>query len=73
MPADDCIRRDERQVLAPAGAPSASQHPEQLVPGTKPSTWSGASGTGQDGELMAPQQVLEYEIPAAGAPRPARS
>src|SRR5438105_3293561 len=41
MPADDRLGRDERQVLAPAGTPAASQHPHQLVPGTKPSPRSG--------------------------------
>src|SRR5690348_4120708 len=33
MPAHDCLRRDERQMLAPAGTPTASQDPQQLVPG----------------------------------------
>ena len=32
MPADHRVRRDDRQMLAPAGAPSQSQDPEQLVP-----------------------------------------
>ena len=45
-----------------------SQDPQQLVPGAKPSTWSGAGRTGQDGELMAQQQVLEHEVLARAHP-----
>ena len=55
-------------MLAPAGAKLASQDPEQLVPDAKPSTWSGASGTGQDGELLARQHVLEDEVLARAQP-----
>src|SRR5438270_9634429 len=62
MPAHDRIRRDEAQVLAPAGTPAASQHPEELVPGVKPSTRSGAGRPGQDGKLVAQQQVLSHEV-----------
>src|SRR5947209_8680245 len=53
MPAYDRVRRDDRQVLTPASAEPASQDPHQLVPGVKPSTWSGSSRPSQDGELMA--------------------
>src|SRR5438128_3926970 len=68
MPAHDRVGCHEGQMLAPAGAHAASQDPQQLVPGAKPNTWSGASRTGQDGELMAQQQVLEYEILARTNP-----
>jgi len=59
MPAHHGLGRDDRQVLAPAGTPSARQDPEQLVPGAKTGPRSGASGTGQDGELMAQEEVFE--------------
>ena len=62
MPADHRVGRDDRSVLAPTDAEPASQEPEQLVPGVKPSPWSGSSRPGQDGELMAQQQVLEHDI-----------
>ena len=68
MPADDCVWGDDRQVVAPAGTPSASQDPQQLIPGAKPRTWSGASGASQDGELMAQEQVLEHEVLARACP-----
>ena len=61
-PTHDRARCHYRQVLAPAGTPSASQDPEQLGSGTKACTSSGASGTSQDGELVAQQPVLEHEI-----------
>jgi hypothetical protein len=53
MPAHDRIRRDDHQVLTPAGTPTLCQDPEQLVPAAKPSMWSGSSRPGQDGGLMA--------------------
>src|SRR5919202_4958234 len=62
MPAHHRVRRHERQVLAPARTPSASQHPEQLVPGARPSARSGAGRPGQDGKLVAQQQVLSHEV-----------
>ena len=68
MPAHDGIRRDEAQVIAPAGADSASQNPEQLVPHAQASTRCGPSWPSQDGELMAQQQVLDYEVMARAHP-----
>ncbi len=68
MPAHDCVRRDERQVLAPVGTPSPSQDPEQLVPGAQPRTRSGSSRPGKDGELMPQQQVLGHEVLARPNP-----
>src|SRR5919199_5446430 len=62
MPAHDRVWRDDCQVLAPAGTPAASHDPEQLVPGSKPGTWSRSSRPSQDGELMAEQQGLEHEV-----------
>jgi hypothetical protein len=47
LPADDRLRRDERQVLAPAGTQAVCQDPEQLVPRAKASTRPGPSRTGQ--------------------------
>ena len=62
MPTDDGVRGDERQVLAPTDTPSASQAPEQLVPGAQPSGTSASRGTTQDDELVTQAQILEYEI-----------
>ena len=62
MPAHRSIGRDDLQMLAPAGAEAAHQDPEQFVPGTKPGTRPRSSRSGQDGQLMAQQQVLEYEV-----------
>jgi hypothetical protein len=62
VPARHGIGRHGGQVLAPAGAEATRQHPQQLVPGTKPSARSGARGTGQHAELMPQQQVLEHEL-----------
>src|SRR5207253_1005647 len=60
MPADDCIRRHERQVLARTGAESASHDPEQLVPRVKLRPRSGSSRPGQDSELVTQEQVLKH-------------
>jgi hypothetical protein len=68
MPTHDRVWCHYRQVLAPAGTPAASQDPEQLVPDTKASTCSGADGTGEDGKLVAQQQVLEHEVVARVRP-----
>ena len=62
MPLNHRVGRDDRQMLAPAGTPSASQDPQQLVPCAKPSTRACSSRAGQDGELMAQEQVLEHEV-----------
>ncbi len=35
--ADHCVRRGDRQLLAPLGAEAAGQDPQEPVPGTKPS------------------------------------
>ena len=56
-------------VLAPADTEAAGQDPEELVPGAKAGTRSGPpSRPGEDGELMAQQQVLEHEIVAWAHP-----
>jgi hypothetical protein len=68
MPAHHRLGRDEAQLLAPAGTPSSSQDPEYLVPGVKPSAWSGSSWPSQDGELMAQEQILEHEVLARACP-----
>ena len=68
MPADDRLGRDEAQVLTPAGAEPTSQDPQELVPGTKGSPRPGSSRSGQDGELMAQQQVLDHEVLARARP-----
>ena len=69
MPAHHRVRRDEPQVLAPASAEPASQDPHQLVPEAQASTRPGSGGTGQYGELVAQQQVLEQEVVAWANPR----
>src|SRR5205823_6358258 len=53
MPAHDRLGCDQEQVLAPAGAESASEDPQQLVPEAKPSTWSASGRAGEHRELMA--------------------
>src|ERR687886_120445 len=68
MPADDRLRRDEAQVLAPAGAEAASEDRKELVPGAQPGTPAGASRTSQDGELVAQEQVLEHAVLARARP-----
>src|SRR5207249_8389790 len=62
MPAHDRFGCDQGQVLAPAGAESASQDPQQLVPEAKPSMRSASGRTGEHRELMAEEQVLEHQI-----------
>src|SRR6266567_7442385 len=68
VPPHDRVGRDEGQVATPAGTPAASQDPQQLVPEAKPSMRSAASRTGQDGELMAQQQVLDHNVLARANP-----
>ena len=68
MPADHRVGRDDRQVLAPAGTPSASQDPQELVPEAKPSMWSASSRTGEHRELVTQQQILEHEVLARAHP-----
>jgi hypothetical protein len=53
MPAHDRLRRDERQMLAPTGAESTSQDPQQLVPEAQPGMRSASSRPSEHGELMA--------------------
>src|SRR5437667_6143915 len=55
-------------MVTPAGTEAASQHPQQLVPGAKPSAWSGSSWAGEDGNLVAQEQVLEDEVVARAHP-----
>jgi hypothetical protein len=62
MPAHNRIWRHERQVLAPAGTELASERPKQLVPGTESRTRSRPSGTSQNGELVAQEQILKDEV-----------
>jgi hypothetical protein len=64
MPAHHGFGRDQRQVLASAGAKPASQDPKELVPEAQASTRSGSGWPGQDGELMTQQQVLDHEVVA---------
>src|SRR5207244_2606685 len=52
MPAHDRFGCDEGQMLAPAGAESASEDPQHLVPEAKPSMRSASSRTGEHRELM---------------------
>jgi hypothetical protein len=66
MPAHDRIGCHDRQVLAPAATEPTSHDPEQLVPGTKASTWSGSSRPSKDGQLVAQEQVLEHEVLTRG-------
>src|SRR5437588_5175923 len=68
MPAHHRVRGDEHQVLTPAGAASASEHPQYLVPAPELPAWMRPSGTSQDSQLMAQQQVLEHEILARTHP-----
>src|SRR6266487_7076342 len=49
-------------MLAPVGAESASQDPQQLVPEAQPSMRSASSRPGEHGELMVQEQVLEDQI-----------
>src|ERR671935_3275415 len=62
MPTHHGVWGDQRQVLTPAGTPPTRQHPEQLVPCTKPSMWSGSSWPSQNSELVTKEQVLEREV-----------
>jgi hypothetical protein len=62
MPAHHGVRRHECQVLAPTCAKPASQHPEHLVPDAKPGAWADASRSGEDGKLMAQEQILEHQV-----------
>jgi len=62
MPPHDGVGRDEGQVLTPAVTEPTRQHPQQLVPDAKPSTWSRSSRTGQQHELVAQEQVLEDQV-----------
>ena len=68
MPAYDRLRCDDRQVFAPAGAAPASQHPAELVPEAQANTRPRSSESGQDGELVAEEQVLEHEVVAGAHP-----
>src|SRR6266704_2030861 len=49
-------------MLAPVGAASASEAPQQLVPEAQPSMRSASSRPGEHGELMVQEQVLEDQI-----------
>jgi hypothetical protein len=62
MPTDDRVRPDDGQALVPAAAEPARQDPQNLVPGPKPSAWSGSGWPRQDGKLMAQEQVLEHKV-----------
>jgi hypothetical protein len=62
VPPHDRLRCDHEQVPAPVAASQAGQQPEQLVAGTQPR--APARGAGQDGELLAQEEVLCDEIAA---------
>jgi hypothetical protein len=49
-------------MLALAGAQSASEDPQQLLPEAKPNTRSASSRPGEHAELTAKEQVLEHQI-----------
>ena len=68
VPTHDRVGRHEGQVLTPAGTPSASPDPHELVPSAQPGMRSDPSRSGEDGELMAQQQVLEDEVLARTRP-----
>jgi hypothetical protein len=62
MPAHDRLWCDEGQMVAPVGAESASEDPQQLVPEAKPSTWSVSRRTSEHRELMAQEKVFERQL-----------
>ena len=64
MPAHDRFGSDECQILAATDTEPASQNPQQLVPEAKPSLRSGASRSGQDGQLLAEDQILGDQVGA---------
>jgi hypothetical protein len=60
MPPDDRLRSDNDQVLSPVAADGADHDPEEPVPDAEPRPL--ASGPGQDGELLAEDEVLGHEV-----------
>ena len=60
MPPDDRLRSDDDQVLPPVAADGADHDPEEPVPDAEPRSL--ASGPGQDGELLAEDEILGHEV-----------
>jgi len=69
MPAHNRVGRDDFQMLAPAGAESASQDPEQLVSDAKPSTRSAARDRFACPDLTSYSSSLELHLTFIAAVR----
>src|SRR6266508_3586971 len=63
---DDRLGPDEHKVTAPIPPQHTDNQPEELVASAQ--TWASAGGAGQDGELLAQEEVLGQQV-AAGAER----
>jgi hypothetical protein len=68
VPGDDGLGPDHDEVPAPVAAETASEDPDQLVAPTQRGSLAGRAG--QDGELVAQQQVLEDQVAAAANGHP---
>jgi len=67
VPGDDGLRLHDDEVPSPVAAEAASEDPEELVAPAKGSSL--ARRAGQDGELVAQQQVLEDQVAASAEGR----
>jgi hypothetical protein len=67
VPADDRLGPDQDEVPPPIAAETASENPDQLVASAERRPL--APRAGQDGELVAQQQVLGDQVAAAAEGR----
>ena len=59
LPPNDCLRSDDDQVPPPVTTDGADHHPEEPVPEAELRPLP--SGPGQDGELLAADEILGHE------------
>jgi hypothetical protein len=68
MPAHHRPRREDPQMPAPVAGEPASEEPQHSVPSPELPARARPSGTSQDSQLMAQEQVLEHEVLARAHP-----
>jgi hypothetical protein len=65
VPPDHRVRRDDDQVPPPVAAHTADEHPEQFVQAPPADASPRPCQPGKEHQLVAKQEVLQYEVAAS--------